>query len=121
MTRILALLLLGALVLPVLACASNKSESGAAVLHFTGRDETESNFRGRIRTLAGQNSIGLQGICTQIRGLPPKEAVPLLASPSNDEQVFAGSTPRPGQKAGQKDLERSAAIVQEECTRMFLK
>lgn len=102
----------------LVACGGG-DDSGQRVLSFTGRDETEANFRQRIREIVGENPIGINLLCTQIRGLPAKEAAALLAAdPSEDDGAIPkGTTPKPEQK----DLERAAEIFQQECTRMFPK
>lgn len=106
----------------LVACGGD-DDSGQRVLRFTGRDETEANFRGRIRQIVGENPIGISVICTQVRGLSPKEAAAELARDASDDdgEVPKGTTPKPGQKGDAKDLERAAEIFQQECTRMFPK
>lgn len=113
MTRILAVTT--ALVL-ILACGGGSS-SDDNILQFTGRDETESNFRGRVRdillTPAGQS------ICRGLQGLSPEEAAEVLRSDEGgDASEFAGATPKPGQQADPKDLRRAAEIVLTECERV---
>jgi hypothetical protein len=98
------------------ACGGGSSSTDN-VLQFTGRDETEANFRGRVREIM-LNPAG-QAVCNGLRGLSPQEAAAVLRSDeAGDAAQFAGATPKPGQQADSKDLERAADIVLEECDRV---
>lgn len=109
---------LGGFVLAILliACGGGSSSDGD-VLQFTGRDETEANFRGRVRDLL-LNPAG-QSICRGLQGLSPAEAAEVLRSDEGgDAAQFAGATPKPGQQANPEDLVRAAEIVLNECDRV---
>lgn len=114
---------LAALVILAMACGSSKSSSSgsSAVLHFTGRDETEANFRTRLRQVYGSNPAGVTIICHQVKGLSAKDAVQfVVTSNTTDPSTIAGATPRAGQVATQADLEKATAIYQDECIKMGL-
>lgn len=116
MSRLLFALTLGLLAISLLACGGGSSKD-SDVLQFTGRDETEANFRGRVReTLLSPLS---RSICTGLRGLSAGEAAEVLRSDGpGDPAEIPGATPRPGQQAEPKDLVRAAEIVIEECDRI---
>src|SRR5574342_73971 len=100
----------------LIACGGKDDDS--RVLHFTGRDETEDNFRARIRQTVVDNPLGMKLVCYQVKDISAKAAVALLKTTSDSSTVPKGATSKPGQTAVAADLERSAAIVQEECKRL---
>lgn len=114
MTRFLPVVVLAVI---LLACGGGGSSSGDNLLQFTGRNETEANFRGRVRDIL-LTAPG-QSLCRGLQGLSAKEAVEVLQSDNvDDPSQFAGATPKPGQQADPKDLQRAAEIVLEECDRV---
>ena len=104
--------------LTLLLMACGGKDDGGRVLHFTGRDETEENFRARIRETVVDNPLGMKLVCYQVKDLSAKAAVELLKTTSDSSTVPKGAIPKPGQTAIAADLERSAEIVQEECKRL---
>jgi len=117
MNRLLAGVAFALIAISVIGCSGGSSGDSNNVLQFTGRDETEANFRGRIREL--MLSPAGQSICTGLRGLSAQEATEVLRSgAASDASQFAGSTPKPGQQADEKDLRRAAEIVLDECKRL---
>lgn len=104
-------------IIAVTACGGgdDKALTGARVLHFTGRDETEANFRDRVRQVL-RFPEAKTGLCLPLVGKSPEAARELLRTSRNDDnEVPTGATARPGQKASESDLLRSAEIVIEEC------
>lgn len=104
-------ILLGLMLFASISCGGSDS-----VLHFSGRDETEANFRSRIRDLQADNAAAWVKTCAALNGKTPQEAAALLIS---DAPIVAvsGATPKPGQKADAADLVRAGEIVLEECKR----
>ena len=109
---------LSLIVMILLVACGGGASSDDNVLQFTGRDETEANFRGRVRDIL-LTPPG-QSICTGLRGLSPEEAAEVLRSDDDDDDAsqFAGATAKPGQSADPKDLRRAAEIVLQECGRL---
>lgn len=112
--RTISYVLIALSILSVTACGGG--DKGDRVLHFTGRDETEANYRQRVQQLTRLPDVKTQ-LCLPLVGKTPEQAHELL-KPDDDDgptDIPAGATPRPGQKATQADLIRSAEIVLEEC------
>lgn len=117
--RVLVVLLLGVL---LAGCGGDSKPTSALtsqrVLHFTGRDETEANFRDRVQQIT-RLPQAKTGLCLPLVGKSPEAARELLRTSGGAEQkdLPVGATPKPGQKADEADLLRSAEIVLEECKR----
>jgi hypothetical protein len=102
----------------VLACGGGDAASGERILHFSGRDETEANFRARIQRVMSDNAVAFGLICEQVRDLDAAAALALLrVADGVSAPLPEGATPRPSQTAVPDDLLRSVGIVQEECRR----
>lgn len=101
----------------LIACSGG--DKGSRVLHFTGRDETEANFRDRVRQVIRLPDVKT-AMCLPLVGKSPEAAHELLKPDEDDydpNDVPTGATPRPGQKGVRTDLIRAAGIVLEECKR----
>lgn len=108
--------LLIAAMFAVLLVACSGGDKGSRVLHFTGRDETEANFRDRVRQTIRLPNVKT-ALCLPLVGKSPKAAHELLKPDEDDDpnDIPTGATARPGQKGVEADLLRSAEIVLEEC------
>lgn len=108
--------LLGTMSIALVSCGGD--DKGSRVLHFTGRDETEANYRDRVRQLTRLPGVKTE-LCLPLVGKTPEQAHALLTDVDDFDptDIPAGATPRPGQKATRADLIRSAEIVLEECKR----
>lgn len=114
------LLFLSVMSMLLVACGGGDdkaSQSADRVLHFSGRDETEANFRERVRSLRFAVPDVFKQTCGRIVGLNAKAAAEKLRTDpaESDGSIPKGATAKPGQKAVEADIERSAEIVLEEC------
>jgi len=86
------------------------------VLHFTGRDETEANYRQRTRELKLKETVAWLFVCNQLKGQTVQAAKEYLTSDDKgDDTLPSGAVRKPGQKAVEGDLMRATEIVMEEC------
>lgn len=109
-------LLIAATFAALLIACSDGNDKGSRVLHFTGRDETEANFRDRVRQVIRLPNVKT-AMCLPLVGKSPRAAHELLKPDEDDDpnDIPTGATARPGQKGVEADLLRSAEIVLEEC------
>ena len=106
------------LVITLAVACSGSDSNDSRVLHFGGRDETEANYRARIKQAFGSTPLAIGAICTPLKGLSPKETLPLVPIDPQENPTFPGATPRPGQVAREADLLRAAGILIEECAKV---
>lgn len=100
----------------LVACGGD-DDSGQRVLHFTGRDETEANYRQRVKDVLRLPNVKT-AMCLPLVGKSPEAAHELLKPDEDDynpNDVPVGATPRPGKNGVRSDLLRAAEIVLEEC------
>lgn len=113
----LRMTLIAGLAALAVACGGD-SEGDSGVLQFTGRDETEANFRARVTEIKQAEPQAWVQLCAAIEEMSPRQAAAaLLDGGSEDDEIPAGATPKPGQAADADDLVRAAEIVKSECDR----
>jgi hypothetical protein len=118
--RTVILLACVAFAMALSACSGgdDKPLTGARVLHFTGRDETEANFRQRTREVKLKETASWFAACALFKGQTVEAVQKYLTSddkPDDPVSKYPGSVARPGQKAVDADLRRATEIVLEEC------
>lgn len=100
------------------ACGGGGDGNDDRVLQFTGRDETESNFRSRTKEIRADNPGLWVQMCATLEGKTSSQAAALLIDEDGvPSGSVKGATNKPGQKANPDHLIRAAEIVQEECKR----
>jgi hypothetical protein len=108
-----------ALSMLLVACGGGDDKgalTGARVLHFTGRDETEANFRERTREVKLKETASWFMACSLLKGQTVAAAREFLTKDDKDDGVIPkGSVAKPGQKGVDADVNRAVEIVLEEC------
>jgi hypothetical protein len=88
----------------VLSACGGSSER---VLHLSGGNFTESQFRANVRTTLASNAGG--NLCAAIKGLAPQDAASVII------RAQSSSITPTVQAGNEADRSRAAQIVQEEC------
>jgi hypothetical protein len=119
-SRTVILLASVAIAMSLLACGGGDDLPSpiaqGRVLHFTGRDETEANFRQNTRELKLKETVTWFAACNLLKGQTVQAAKDYLTSDDKDDDPLPkGAVRKPGQKAVEADLMRATEIVLEEC------
>jgi hypothetical protein len=104
-----------ALLLTVFLASCGGSSSDGRLLHLTGQNETEGNFRDRLEDYKRDDPAGFTALCEQAKGGDAEQVVEALTSGSRTGHVFPGTTPQPEQTAVPEDRQRAAEILRDEC------